>query len=659
MKKVNIKRSIRGMLTIGMVLIMLISIGVSVGTVLKIAENNIFLEEKNILLSDSQRYANQIDAWMVDEIALVEGAANAIEAMNQKDEATYLAIIDEFYKGHDELIDLYLGTEEKGFYQGNKSADLGPDFDPTSRGWYRQALEEGHLIVTDPYLDMSTNQMCGTIAVPVYIQNKFAGVLASDISLTAIMDITNSIKTNAGGYAFMIDDCNNFIVHPNAEYAPTEDHAVSAEQVMPELAGLLSQETEEIVQGTDYAGIANYYAVAYVDSCNWRLGLSLPKSSIENTIKKMVSTVIMIAIALMIIVSVAMIVIIGRMLKPLGDMKNAVEALASGDLSSAIVKSKKHDEIAILQNALSDLMENLSSMIKEANQVLGAMAEYNLVVNNMDEYPGDYNKLSESVNSIKTIMSDLINQIQDAASDVHLGAGQLSTAADALAQSATSEAMYIDTLQVDIKSINDKINNSSVNCKTVGNELTSLNDQIKIGNQEINNLYDAVSEIETMSSDIQTIAATIDNIAFQTNILALNASVEAARAGEAGKGFAVVAEEVRNLATKCGTESGKTAELVGRCIDVVNKAKSHAEAAAGCMNGVAENAGEISGAFNEISDATSQQAQNTNGMLGEIGHITDVVQSNTATAEETAASTQELNTQAEKLMRLTSKFKTM
>jgi methyl-accepting chemotaxis protein len=90
----------------------------------------------------------------------------------------------------------------------------------------------------------------------------------------------------------------------------------------------------------------------------------------------------------------------------------------------------------------------------------------------------------------------------------------------------------------------------------------SIDEQIRYSNEQLSEIINVISEIESKTK-------VINDIVFQTKLLSFNASVEAARAGEHGKGFAVVAEEVGNLARMSGTASKEISDLLGKSVDKV------------------------------------------------------------------------------------------
>ena len=75
------------------------------------------------------------------------------------------------------------------------------------------------------------------------------------------------------------------------------------------------------------------------------------------------------------------------------------------------------------------------------------------------------------------------------------------------------------------------------------------------------------------------------------------------------------------------------------------------------MKDIVENSNHISEVFKNISEDTKEQADKSSHIKLEISNISDVVQTNTATAEETAAATQELSEQAKNLKEMISKFR--
>jgi methyl-accepting chemotaxis protein/methyl-accepting chemotaxis protein-1 (serine sensor receptor) len=157
----------------------------------------------------------------------------------------------------------------------------------------------------------------------------------------------------------------------------------------------------------------------------------------------------------------------------------------------------------------------------------------------------------------------------------------------------------------------------------------------------------SMADIQEASQQVGRIIRTIDQIAFQTNILALNAAVEAARAGDAGMGFAVVAEEVRSLAQRSAQAAKDTATLIQESIEKTQAGSGQVAQVASAIGGIVDSVTRVKGLVEDVSVAGRQQAQGIGHVSEALADMERVTQATAATAEESAAASEELNAQAE------------
>ncbi len=180
--------------------------------------------------------------------------------------------------------------------------------------------------------------------------------------------------------------------------------------------------------------------------------------------------------------------------------------------------------------------------------------------------------------------------------------------------------------------------------------------QINSSAEQMASLMESMGQVKKNSGEITGIVRQIEDIAFQTNILALNASVEAARAGEAGRGFSVVAEEVRRLASKTAGASKLTAELVEKNSEAARDGMDAVNATARTLKDSVEGARTVNREMDKISGLSIQQAEAISQIRKSVELISEIVQGNSATSEESAAASEELSAQAQILKELVERF---
>lgn len=342
--------------------------------------------------------------------------------------------------------------------------------------------------------------------------------------------------------------------------------------------------------------------------------------------------------------------------RPVKEMENAILQLSNGILETNITYSSK-DEIGDMASHLRDSMHTLATYVHDIDDCLATMASGDFNIAASVPFVGDFKPIEDSFMEFSTKMSGVLEQINVASNEVATGSEHVSRGAQALSQGSSEQASSIQILSSTITEISEQINK---NAKLAGdaNVLSQHAGQgVVTSNHKMSEMIVAMEDISTKSKEIGKIIKTIDDIAFQTNILALNAAVEAARAGESGKGFAVVADEVRNLAGKSAEAAKNTTALIEGTVKAVENGAKIADVTAQSLFEIVDDSEKVTAMMLEVSKASVAQATGAQQIMEGAEQISTVIRANSATAEESAASSEELNGQAQLLKDLISHFK--
>ncbi len=329
----------------------------------------------------------------------------------------------------------------------------------------------------------------------------------------------------------------------------------------------------------------------------------------------------------------------------LAELKKGADGIAQGDVE-IVLKKKNNDEFGAVIDDFQVAVEN----IKYQAQIAKEVANGNLTMNVKPRSEVDVmgHALKQMVEQNRTTLAG----IKEAANQVSSSAGQIASASEALAEGSTEQAASIQEVTASIADVAEKTRQNAMQANEAAELMVQAIAEVKKGNVEMQNMVKAMEDINASSESISKIIKVIDDIAFQTNILALNAAVEAARAGEAGKGFAVVAEEVRNLAAKSASAAAETADMIEDSIKKVSAGSKIAGDTAKALDELSSVVEKSEGLVSDIAMASNHQATAIAQIDIAIGQVTQVVQTNSATSEESAAASVEMAEQANRVKEL-------
>lgn len=492
-------------------------------------------------------------------------------------------------------------------------------------------------------------------AVPVKWNGKIVGVVSVSFPLDdyQLLDSLKNITKNE--YTIFLKDerINTTITKDGVRQIGTKLNAEVTKKVLKEQK---VHKGEVELFGKTY--MSKYEPI--LDSNGNAIGILFTGIDIEDIragqAKSMLTILFMLIVVFIIDIFLAIRMVSRIITKPVGAVTKAITRLSTGMLDISI-DYRSSDELGALADALRTTINTLKLYVSDISNNLELMASGDMSHEITQDYIGDFIPIKNSLVKISESLNYSLGSIALAAEQVNSGAEQVALGAQTLSQGATEQASSIEELSASIIEVSAQVGENAKNVQKANEYISDAEDGIKVSNTHMQEMLNAMSEINESSSQIGKIIKVIDDIAFQTNILALNAAVEAARAGSAGKGFAVVADEVRNLASKSADAAKQTTSLIENSVQTVKRGTTIAEETALALEEVEKQTAMIVSTIEKINEASKEQANALHQITQGIDQISAVVQTNSATSEESAAASQELSGQAATLQREISQFK--
>ena len=346
-----------------------------------------------------------------------------------------------------------------------------------------------------------------------------------------------------------------------------------------------------------------------------------------------------------------------ELLGPIKKVSEQMVFLSKGNFKEELDMKEDNSEVGTMVTAINTMKKNTHNIIQEISSILGEMGNGDYRIKVQKEYAGEYIEIKESFIGIRKQMYDTFQTLKEISGQIGLGSEQLANAAQDVAEGCTSQATQVSEIVTMMKELSVVMENNTKEALNSVELSTEASRTLLVGNQKMDELILAIEEINKCSEQIRTIIGAIEDIASQTNLLSLNASIEAARAGEAGRGFAVVADQIRTLAEESAQAAGNTRKLIETTVAAVEKGIDIAGQTAEDMKKVMESTNASTEKMNIISELLEEEVVHIQEINTTVSAISEVVNSNSAASQETAAVSEEQMNQVELMMQQVSQFK--
>lgn len=510
-----------------------------------------------------------------------------------------------------------------------------------------------------------TGSMILSMYYPIFEQQKCIGYVGAGVYASHLTDALLNLNIKGlpdSEYVFLNAENGVYLYHQDEELLNTETKDSGYQEIIRRIQADGNVEVNTYSY-PDENNIEQLVVYKYLKDRGWVFMVRDSATEVYGSVDTVRMLVGVLCALMAVTITFITLFILYREGKDLMKVERALNSL--GDLNLSADREleafyKRSDEVGRIAQTTHRVCGCLRQTIDDVGRILGEIADGNLTVDvekNASYYIGDFQVLSESLKSIHSNLVHVIRDISNVAKQVDLSAGQVSAGAQELSQGTMEQSDSVEGLVSNVTAITSQIQNSTEHCKSAGELVDKATGYTKEADIRMKQLITATKNIDQSSAQIVTVIKTIEDIAFQTNVLALNASVEAARAGAAGAGFSVVAEEVRSLAAKSSEAAQNTNNLINHSIEDVKTGTKSTDQVVSAMKIINECIQSIQTSMDVISSASIQQSEMIVLVENGIKEISQVVQTNTASAKESASVSKELSNQARTLNNLLSRFR--
>lgn len=553
-----------------------------------------------------------------------------------------------------EFVWLSLYTTDGRYYCGDSNSPK----DISNTALFQGVKATENLMVSDT--EYTDNQLQIIIGAPVKGENGVLYYVVGSYKYDVLNDVLSNLHIGYSGYAMIVNENGTIMAHPDISIVQNKTNISQLcegnNEVMELFQKIYTGATD--IEKLDINGEKQYISYTPVRGTNWHMALLMPFAEFKVVEHQAMTSNIIVTIICSIVAAILASIIANKIARSIGSVKERIQKLAQGDITSPVEIFQTGDEAEELSTALQYTVKDIRTYIIELRETLMSVSKGNLNVSVKEDFVGDFIVLKESTNYIIDSLNNMMGELQSAANTLSNAAIHVSNDARGVESASEEQSSSVEKLITESNEISNSIIVVDENAKETKELTNKVEQKLEEGINQMKALLKAMDDIRNSEQEIIKTTKFMEDIAFQTNILALNASIEAARAGDAGKGFAVVADEVRNLAGKSSDFSKYTAEIIKVSSEAIDIGVKVANETSVSMNDIASISQEITGITDKLLVSVESEMTALENVAFAVESISNMTTKNLSIARESANSIDELTQQAVTLQKMVEKFET-